>query len=417
MAVTELKEVVEPNWLSRMGSSFKGVVTGLVLFVAGFPFLFWNEGRAVATAKSLDEGRGCAVELASPAVDPANEGKLVYASGKAETSETLIDPVFGVSVANGIRLQRKTEIFQWVENSHTRRIEKDGKKYDETTYTYTRKWTASPVDSSSFKESGHDNPPVFSYPDEKFQAQDVTLGEFRLPEKSISRIGGTMKLRLPQDFTPPASIQGAQVAGDAIYVPAPVVAPAMPSIVSDPTLAVTAAVAVVSARQVAVNPAVGDQRVTFTQVLPHDISIAAKQMGDTFADWISSNQRSVNLQDNGIVSLDQLFADAQSANTTMTWILRLVGFLAMYFGIQMLFGPLTTLVDKIPLVNWLVGSLASLTAFVIAAVCALVTIAIAWFVYRPVLGCLLLAAAIALIVFIVKCKRAKKALAVQPAQG
>lgn len=408
MAVTELREVVEPTWAGRMGASFKGIVVGIGLFIAGFPFLFWNEGRAVETAKSLEEGHGCAVELSEPKVDPANEGKLVYTTGKAVTGDTIADPIFGVSI-NGIRLERKVEIFQWVEHSNTRRIEKNGKKYDETTYTYSKKWTSAPVNSSSFKESGHENPPVYSYPDERFQAGNVTLGEFSLPKKAIDRIGGSIKFRIPQDFTPP-SIPGVQVVGDEIYV---AYSPASTVVQSDPALAavsaVTSAVAT-TVRQAAVNPALGDQRITFTQVLPHDISIAAKQMGDTFGDWVSSNKRTVYLQDDGNVSLDQLFVDAENANTIMTWILRLVGFLAMYIGLKMLFGPLTTLVDKIPLVNWLVGSLASLTAFVIAAVCALVTIAIAWFVYRPVLGCILLAGAAALVVFIVKRKAEKKAL-------
>ena len=391
MAVTELREVVEPTWGERMGSSFKGIVIGLALFVGGFPLLFWNEGRAVATAKSLEEGRGCVVELSDPMVDPDNEGKLVYVSGKAVTGDVLSDPVFGISF-NGIRLQRRTEIYQWVEHSKTRRIERNGKKYDETTYTYSKKWSSEPVDSSEFKESGHDNPPVHWQGDETFQAEDVMIGDFRLPPASISRIGGAQKMRLGPDFKVPESLPGAQVAGDVIYLPVQnQYAPA--------------------ARQVAAMPELGDQRVTFRQVPQHGVSIVARQMGDSFADWISSNKRAVNLQSDGIVSVDELFADAESSNALKTWLFRLLGFVVMFIGIKMILGPLTTLVDKIPGINWLVGSLASLTAFVIAAVSALVTIAVAWIFYRPIVAGILLGAAALLVACFVSRRKAAKAKA------
>src|SRR4051812_752026 len=44
------------SWGSRLLESIKSVLIGLVLFVVAFPLLFWNEGRAVHTAKCLAEG-------------------------------------------------------------------------------------------------------------------------------------------------------------------------------------------------------------------------------------------------------------------------------------------------------------------------------------------------------------------------
>src|SRR5436190_1615354 len=46
------------SWFGRIMSSIKSVLVGLVLFLAAFPLLFWNEGNAVRTAKSLEEGGG-----------------------------------------------------------------------------------------------------------------------------------------------------------------------------------------------------------------------------------------------------------------------------------------------------------------------------------------------------------------------
>ena len=91
MAVTEERVVDNPSWIQRLGSSFKGVLLGIALFIAGFPILFWNEGRAVATAKRLAEGAGAVVDVPADKIDAANEGKLVHVSGKADTQDVLSD--------------------------------------------------------------------------------------------------------------------------------------------------------------------------------------------------------------------------------------------------------------------------------------------------------------------------------------
>ncbi len=51
-------EVTSQSWWSRLGDSIKAVLVGIVMFLVSFPLLFWNEGRAVQTAKSQKEGAG-----------------------------------------------------------------------------------------------------------------------------------------------------------------------------------------------------------------------------------------------------------------------------------------------------------------------------------------------------------------------
>ena len=78
-----VEEVTTESWGSRLGKSFKGIVTGGVLFLAGIPLLFWNEGRAVKTAKALEEGESVCVSLpTADSIDVQNEGKLVHVTGK-----------------------------------------------------------------------------------------------------------------------------------------------------------------------------------------------------------------------------------------------------------------------------------------------------------------------------------------------
>jgi hypothetical protein len=54
----------------------------------------------------------------------------------------------------------------------------------------------------------------------------------------------------------------------------------------------------------------------------------------------------------------------------------------------------------VPLLGNIVGAGIGFVAFLLSAVLSLTTIAIAWIVYRPLLGCLLLVVALALVVFI-----------------
>src|SRR5258708_6768970 len=108
-------EITGQSWFGRIGDSIKGILFGGVLFLLSFVVLFWNEGRAVQTAKSLDEGGKVVISVDAGKVDPANEGKLVHISGEATTAQTLADAQFGVSAA-ALKLRRQAQMYQWKEN-------------------------------------------------------------------------------------------------------------------------------------------------------------------------------------------------------------------------------------------------------------------------------------------------------------
>ena len=410
MAVVETKEYAAQSWVQRMGASFKGIITGLALFIAGFPLLFWNEGRAVARAKSLDAGQKAVVSVTADAVDPANEGKLVHVTGLATTKDVLSDAVFGVTTT-AIRLERKVQIYQWVENEETKREKKGDKIVETTKYTYEKKWCDEPVPSADFKEHGHDNPPLSAFQDLEQLAGNVTLGAFRFGPDCIERIGGATKLPLAQDHVLSPRLVGATVREGGVYVSYKAVAAATAG-----TNAVVAGVfsdvsnAVATAASVMVGtPEVGDQRITFKQILPHDVSIVARQTGEKFAPWTAPNGEMVLLQSDGLRDAAAMFANARRANSFITWIFRLIGFLAMFFGLKMVLGPVETLVDVIPILNAIVSTGVSFAAFVVSAACSCMTIGVAWLFYRPVFGVALLVASVAIIVWAASKKKAKAA--------
>ena len=126
---------------------------------------------------------------------------------------------------------------------------------------------------------------------------------------------------------------------------------------------------------------------------------------------IAKNGKRVQLLVDGEKSMEEMFASAQSANTVMCWIVRLVGILLMYMGLSMVFRPLSVLADVLPILGDIVGIGTGFVAGILAGICGLTTIAIAWIVYRPVLGVALLALVGGLVFLLMKKRAAKKAAA------
>ena len=372
MAVTE---TTTESWGSRLGSSIKGVVIGLALFIAGFPVLFWNEGDSVKTAKAIDEGEGACISVESNAsVDQEMEGKLVHMSGKADTKDVLTDDTFGVS-ATAIRLERNVEMYQWIEESHTSEKKKMGGSVEKvTTYTYKKDWMPTAIDSSGFKEQGHDNPGVMEFESQKMQAANVTFGAFRLNESQIDHIGSAKQYAFPTGFV--CKVERVKVQGGTIYVPN----------------AETRNNAL-NTRDVASQTRIGDMRVTFRVVYPHEISLIAKQRGDTFVAYTAKNGKKLSYLEDGVKDAAEMFQTARTNNAIMTWLVRVGGFLMMFIGLSMVFKPLSVLADVLPILGDIVEMGMGLVAGLIAFICSLVTIAIAWVFYRPVLGIILLAVA------------------------
>ena len=87
----------------------------------------------------------------------------------------------------------------------------------------------------------------------------------------------------------------------------------------------------------------------------------------------------------------------------------------MFFGLSMVLKPLSVLADVLPILGDIVEMGAGLVAGLLALACALVTIAIAWIFYRPVVGIVLLAIAAFFIWKLYQKRAAKKAAAPAPA--
>ncbi len=356
----QVTEVTSQSWLSRIGGAFKGILFGLLLFVIAFVVLFWNEGRAVKRHKALQEGSGIVASVDAGTVEKGNEGKLIHLTGEATTEEVLADADFPVS-SNALRLRRSVEIYQWQESSSKKTRKKvGGGSETTTTYRYGKGWSSRLEDSSGFKEpAGHENPSSVRFDSREETAQDVTLGAFHLSSSDVQSIDEWTGLTVDPAAALP---EGTSAWSGGVYSG------------ENPD-----------------SPEVGDLRITFAAVKPMTISLVGLQQGETIGTYRTANGGEIHLLDVGAHSAAEMFQAAESANATMTWILRGAGFLAMFLGLVMILAPLRVLADVIPFVGRMVGAGTGLIAFLVAAIFSTGTVALAWIVYRPLIGIALLA--------------------------
>ncbi len=362
-------EVTNESWGSRLGNALKGIIVGLILFALGFPLLFWNEGRAIKTLKAYEDGAGSVISVKPESVNPQNDGKLVHLTGKATTEQTLNDAEFGIS-AQALKLERQVEMYQWREKKKSETEKQTGGgSTTTTTYTYEKVWSKDAINSQDFKRrQGHGNPQM-RVAGKEFAAEKVTVGAFTLTPALVNDIREYQSLAVAEGAQPPPGFAGqARIWEGGYYLG------------KDPQ-----------------HPQIGDLKVKFRVVRPLTVSLVARQYQDTFEPYQASNGESIQLLTAGAVSAANMFAEAKRQNTLITWLIRLGGFLALFIGLWLVLSPLAVVLDFLPFLGDLAGAGLGLVAFLAAAALALVTIAVGWLYYRPVIGILLMVAALALL--------------------
>jgi hypothetical protein len=346
-----------------------------ILFVAvSFILLYWNEGRAVDAIAALDQAARQVVEIDAAAIDTNAEGKPVHLTGLMETSAPTRDPIFGVGGDGLLRLSRKVEMFQWEEEKTTRSHKSaGGSETTETTYSYHKRWSDQPFDSSRFHEtSGHRNPPM---PVESTitNADGVRLGAYRIAPNLLQEITAFTP------FEPETAPAGYQKIGEFLY----------------------------RAREID-NPAVGDLRVSFRGVPAQTMTVIAALAAGRLAPFLGANGYSIALASPGTLTAGEMFREKRHEESILTWVLRGVGFILILVGFLLVIGPLSVLAGVLPFLEGLVEAGVFLVALTLALPLTLITIAVAWFAHRPLIGAALIAAGLASVFLIRRLPRASR---------
>ena len=377
-----VQEITTKSWGSRIAGAFFGILIGIILIIASFVLIFWNEGNGLHTAQSLQQTQQVLIAVPISPIDKNNNLKVVYFSGLATTNETLHDPLLGLT-EKAIKLDREVTMYQWKQDTETK-TEKDmgGSEREIKTYSYTEVWSEHLINSSEFKEQeGHKNPtsmPIKSLHD---QAKKVTVGDFSLSNELISKIDGSTSIDLSKiDITPLKTKLNKPVQQDesTIYV-------------GDDSQ----------------SPKIGDLKISESEVLPQDVSIIAQQTDHTLQPYFAPAGQSVILLEMRQISSSQMIHNAAVENQMMTWLLRLVSLIMMIIGIGLLMQPLVVIADVIPFIGTIVGFGTGAISFLLGLILWAIGTAIAWFTVRPLWAIGLIVIVIVICYLVFRSKKAK----------
>jgi cbb3-type cytochrome oxidase subunit 3 len=374
-------ETTTTSWFTRIKNALIGILIGLVLVIAGIYFLFWNEGRAIQTYRALADGAGRVVSIDSGRVDPANDGKLVHITGPVKPRGAIADPDFPIEANGALAVIREVEMYQWVEESESK-MEKNlgGSETTTTTYSYAREWRTSRVDSSNFRQPGHDNPP-FAVEDNRAIVDTADVGAFTLDGSRLVNLGDDNRIALDS-----ADIEAIRNT----------IATAKPVRLNQGEAYLGRSVTA---------PEIGDMKIRFERVDLAQASLVGAQKGTSLVPFTSPNGRPIFLSAAGEKDAAAMFEQAQSENTMITWLIRAGGLVALFVGFKLVMSILPVLGDVVPFIGSLIGGGTTIIALLLTLIVGPVVIAIGWFAYRPLLALLIIAGAVAVVVAIAYLRR------------
>ena len=389
---------------SRLSNSCMGIPMGIILFLVATALLWWNEGRAVRRAQDIKLVAKTAQSIGD--ISNANaslDGQLIHTTGTAATEDILSDDLFGIKT-NALAIVRSAEYYQWMQHEkHETKNKMGGTKEETIIYTYERGWSPDPINSSQFKDPDYQdvNTVIWEIEDMRVIASNVGFGAYTLPEMFVSDIvskqsGNVTPLMISADNPALKQVnenvmkalgenvrpEAAQVKDSLAYVH-------------------------VFGNQVYIGfnpskPSIGDIRLTFEQLAPScNISLIAVPSNGTFTTFKAKHDDSEYELRTGTWTLEQMIKQANDDNTTMTWILRILGVILVIAALKMIFSILVTLLQLVPFLASIMNLGVGLVCAVLGFVWSLIIIAIAWIFYRPILGISLLVIAAGLVYWLV----------------
>ncbi|MBD8526580.1 TMEM43 family protein [Pseudomarimonas arenosa] len=358
-----IETISRQGWFSRLKGAFFGILFGLI-FVAGAAALqFWNEGRTLRQARLLEAGRQDVVELSAMGAESRRAGGLAYVHGELRADGQRLDPEFN-QVAEGLGLRRRVEMFQWKERKETKEeTSVGGSKTTRTRYYYEQVWDDELIDSDRFQEAaGHQNPERMPFESQTWKVEKASLADLQVEPEVLSEVGGWRPMA-PQADRLPGNL--------------------------------AASLGVEADRLTTVNgePQIGDVRIHFERLPDGPVSVVGRVQGDR----LGVERRELGellLLERGEHSAEQLFSAAESRNSGLGWAIRVGGFVLMWIGFGMVFGPLAVFADILPFLGRLTRMVTGLISGVLAGLISFVAIASGWLYHRPwLLGLIVIAIA------------------------
>lgn len=256
------------------------IIIGAIVLIYGI----FQKSESTVLANEIEQA---VVQADSEKVDPKNEGKLVILSGHISANGELRDDYFKISQKT-IKLKRVVETYQWIEDCSTQ-------------CTYLKTWSEELIDSSKF-DSAHKNPDTKQYSSEEYIQDKTQMGSFSLTKTLVD------KLHYDTVYGPDEIIDeykgNYELLGEYI------------TNVTDMN-----------------NPNIGDFRIHYEYVKDKDVTVVAKQAGQTFEPFYTDKNKEIYDISDGIQSANEYVAKIKKSNSALGIVLSVIGGAFILFGV------------------------------------------------------------------------------------
>lgn len=388
-----------PNqgFLEKIVGSIKGILIGIILFVVSIGMLYWNEGRV-----DLSNVSQSAIEINAMEQAPADaEGQLVSASGTLTASDQIGD--LFLQPGDYVSISRNVEMYSWSEStaSSTKTEtgyvdEEDGATEPE--YTYKKVWTSSPTDSKKFQfPTEHYNPPIalessnLKASSAKVGNLELNLTNLQLPSSSAIALSDSNTILDNGLLT-----EDEEFFGEAFY-----------ETVADVPVEKVNSEYLFKGIGTFQSPEVGDIRISYSVVPANQqVTVFGQLSGNSISTYIGPKNSKLYRAFSG--THDESLSQMTTEHTQSTWGLRILGFILMWIGLSMLLGPISAVLDFVPLVGDLSRGVIGIATFIVAAVLSTIVIWISMILQNILLLILAVAAIIGVILIVLRSKGHKK---------
>ncbi|GEM_PF-638601 len=378
-------KVERKSFGSKILSSFVTAIIGLVVFLGSFVVLYINEGREdlgkVASAASEVTQEGHSLD----------KGTLIGVKGSITASAYAGDTY--LAQGEYVYIARTVEMYAYIEEEH--RESKDnlgGSTTTTTTYSYKKEWTLSPRQTSTFQGDANElpgsipadyNQKIASMPEQAHeQGEQLKMGRYTLMDNV--EFSGSKQLKLTQDKINAEALEHYALTSSYLFL-------------GDEGISPT------SAR-------LGDYRISYLVIDSSDIGILLGAAdGDSISAFITPKEHQLYRFFAGAGSLSEAVQILTQEHKTVTWILRLVGFLMMFLGLIAMTGPITKFLSVVPVFSKISGFIFGVIAFFVSLVLTTVIVVISMVLHNFFLALGVAAILIAVAVILIVRKRSAAA--------
>ena len=368
---------------SKILSSIIGAIIGVVLFLGSFVVLYLNEGRENIGAIAND-----AVSITQEEHN-LEAGTLISLQGNLE-AETYAADEF-LQDGNYIILYRTVEMYAYVESEHSQTEDNlGGSSTTITTYSYSQKWTTSPKLASNFEGDSTELPQNIPAEYDQWisgmpnaatsKAQTLSMGRYSIG--SGLNFSGEKRLALTTDIADTSSLDNSLISSNYIYKG--------------------------NAGEISTTPKLGDIRISYNYIDASDSGVILGAIeNDSITSFITPKNNKLLRFFAEASSREEAISILEREHNTMTWILRLVGWLLMFVGLIAMTGPVTKFLSVVPFFSRISGFIFGVAAFFISLILTGITIGLSMILHNFWLAMAFVILLIIIVITVISRKRAK----------